>query len=170
MNPELWGFIGAIAGAIVGAAASIVTTIISGGHTRKLQEQSDSFQRSERARNFQRENLLEAQETLAAYMRLVGRAHLEDSTFFRQNPDPSARPILSADLNEEIMNSSRRLMLLTERIENEEIRNEIKKLRSSVNMVLDARSITEGENILSRSGSAFQHLMSSVGTVLRHLY
>jgi len=170
MNPELWGFLGAILGTIVGAGASIVTTIISGRHSRKLQEQSDSFLRKERARTFQRENLLEIQESLACYMRLIGRAHLEDAAFFRQNPGSTSRPRLSSELNEEILVSTRRLMLLTERIENDGIRNEIKNFRSSADKVFDAKSVSEGERILFGSTHTFQTLMSDIGTVLRRLY
>ena len=64
MNPESWGFIGTLIGAIVGASASILTTKINSKNAIKIQEEIERNTRKERFRNFQRDNILELQETL----------------------------------------------------------------------------------------------------------
>ena len=78
MEPVTWGFLGTIVGTIVGASASIITTLITGRYSIKLQKDAISHERNERAREFQRNNLLELQNVLSSHMRLVTRAHLED--------------------------------------------------------------------------------------------
>lgn len=85
MDAAIWGFIGTVVGTVVGASASILTTFINARNSARLQENADTLQRLERAREFQRTNLLELQEALSQHMRLIGRAHLEDVESFRKS-------------------------------------------------------------------------------------
>jgi hypothetical protein len=170
MDAAAWGFVGTIAGAIVGSLASVLTTFLTGANTRKLQSHSDSLLRLERFREFQRTTLLELQEALALNMRLVGRGHLEDLDSYHKNPQPTAWPKLSDALDQEIAQSNRRLSLLMERIANDDLRKLIKDLRPMMSDVLMARSAEESRVRFMATMAPFEKVMEELGTVLRSYY
>ena len=58
MEAALWGFLGTIVGAMV----SIATSWINSRNETERQRQANSFERLERARAFQRDNLLNLQK------------------------------------------------------------------------------------------------------------
>jgi hypothetical protein len=78
VDAAVWGFIGTILGAVVGASASVATTVIASKNAAAMQSQADSLDRSERSRAFQRDNLLATQEALQSVGRLVSRAFHHD--------------------------------------------------------------------------------------------
>lgn len=78
MEAALWAFLGAL----VGAAASIVTTWLNNTHAISRQRMADSLEREERARGFQRDNLLEVQEALETWIRFCARMLIEDQRAF----------------------------------------------------------------------------------------
>jgi hypothetical protein len=80
VDAALWGFLGAL----VGAGTSIATTWVSNRHEATRQRQADSLERVERARAFQRDNLLELQDTLQNAMRFCGRMLHEDQMAFKR--------------------------------------------------------------------------------------
>lgn len=67
MEPAIWGFVGTL----TGAAASIITTVIISRNQVQLQKENDSLERQERARAFQRENLLKIQDILQEALRFM---------------------------------------------------------------------------------------------------
>lgn len=169
MDSAIWGFIGTIVGAIIGASASILTTIINGRKSVQLQKERDNFERLERSREFQRNTLLELQDSLLQNLRLIARAHLEDLASYRQN-DGVRNNLLSAELNQDIMLSNRKNAILTERISDDELRNNLKKLRQDMNDVLLAKSENESLNKLQIVSSNFEKFMEELGVVLRNNY
>lgn len=162
------GFLGAILGAVVGAAASVVTTMVAARNSIRLQEHSDSLLRRERAREFQRTTLLELQEALVLNARLFVRAHLEDAASFRKNP--TAKPMLSDKLDDELAQSNRRVSLLTERVADDPLRERIKEVRKLMDKVVIARSLQESQSAAENFPVPFQGLMEHLGTVLRSHY
>ena len=170
MEPVTWGFIGTIVGTIVGTSASIITTLITGWNSRKLQQDAVSHERSERAREFQRNNLLELQDVLLSHMRLVTRAHLESIKSFRDSPNKSQRPLLSDELDQELLLSNRRLTILTERIANDPLRENIKALSSEMFSVIIAKSESESNVAIQNMASMFNNTIESLGVVLRANY
>jgi hypothetical protein len=170
MEPVTWGFIGTLLGTVVGASASIATTFITANNSRKLQEGAESIERRERARDFQRNNLLELQEALSTSMRLIGRAHLEDVKSFRKNEDDNRSSLLSEDLNQDLMASSRALAILTVRVSDESLRESLRALRSEMNNVLMAKNEVESSSALQRCSSDFEKTMENLGVVLRSAY
>ena len=170
MEPVTWGFIGTLVGTIVGASASIATTFITTSNSRKLKQDAASLERSERARDFQRNNLLELQEALSIGMRLIGRAHLEDINSLRKSENEGRNSLLSEELNLDLMISSRKLAILTERIADQSLRDSIKKLRTEMTNVLMAK--TEGESLetLQWASSTFEQTMEKLGIILRSSY
>jgi len=94
VEAALWGFLGAL----VGASASIATSWLNSRHEMARQHQADSLERIERARAFQRDNLLELQQLLQGMVRFSARAQLEDERAFRQSGEWG-----KALLSEEVM-------------------------------------------------------------------
>ena len=170
MGAASWGFIGTVLGAVVGASASILTTLISGRNSARLQEKADTLQRLERAREFQRNNLLELQDSLFQQMRMIGRAHLEDIEYFRKSESGERSNFLSEELNQELMLSNRKVAILTERISDDSLRNNLKELRRKMTNVLMARSENESREMLQQASDHFELFMGQLGVVLRSNY
>jgi len=169
MDAATWGFIGTVVGAVVGASVSILTTLISGWNSARLQNNADTLKRLERAREFQRNNLLEIQDSLAQYMRLVVRAHLEDVEFYRKD-DCIGSNFLSDELEQELMLSSRKLTILTERISDDVLRNNLKELRQKMTCVSMAMSEDESRIKLQNAGTGYEQFMEQLGVMLRNNY
>jgi hypothetical protein len=108
MDAATWGFIGTLAGAVIGATASICTTLVSSWNASRLQQNADYLERIERARAFQRDNLLALQDSLQDAMRLAARAHLEDAVAAN-----FGKSMLSEEVNQNILLSNRKLSILT---------------------------------------------------------
>ncbi|EKY4875663.1 hypothetical protein [Vibrio alginolyticus] len=170
MESLSWGFIGTIIGAVVGASASIFTSVIMASNARKLQLSAVSLERSEKAREFQRDNLLELQEALSYGMRLIGRAHLYDMEHFQKASENERVVLLPEELDQEIYNSSRQLSILTERIVNESLRKSIKRLRSLMTEVLMTRTEKDSLASINNAQTAYEDVMILLGKVLRDNY
>ena len=171
MGSALWGFIGTLVGAVVGASASILTTHISGRNSARLQEKEDTLQRLERAREFQRKNLLELQDSLLLHMRLIARAHLEDVKSFKEVDNNNKSNLLSTELNQELMVSNRKLTIITERIADDTLRDNLKELRNKMSdVVLKAKSVFESERMIQIASTRFEQFMVQLGVVLRSTY
>lgn len=169
MSPESWGFIGTLVGAIVGASVSILTTRINSKNAIQIQEDIEKNARRERYREFQRNNLLELQEKLAWAMRLVTKAYLEDLDNYEKSNNWKSS-LLSPALDEEIGNCFRELSIKTERIGENEIRNEIINLRKSMADLLMERTYEIAKQKQINLANAFSQLMPRLGKVLRDNY
>ncbi|MDP8203923.1 MAG: hypothetical protein P9L95_05275 [Candidatus Tenebribacter mawsonii] len=58
MNIGLLVILNSFIGVIIGASVSIITTLISSKNELRVKELSDSFARKEKARSFQKENVI----------------------------------------------------------------------------------------------------------------
>jgi hypothetical protein len=163
MDSAIWVFIGAI----VGAATSLLTTYINNRHAVRLQKETDVFKRSERAKEFQMNNLLELQESLLQHMRLVNSEHLEYMESLKKEGDWKRSDLLSKELDQEIMLSNRRLFILTERIKDNALRNNLDELHQKMNKISFAKSVTESIEILQTAATYFEQFMTQLGVVLR---
>ncbi|MEX1201370.1 MAG: hypothetical protein WEB02_11325 [Methylophaga sp.] len=169
MDPATYGLISTLVGVIVGAAASIVTTIITSRNNLKLQKDGDDLQRVERARAFQRNTLLELQENLQASMRNIGEMHHHDVVSFRKSGEWQ-KSLLGNELNERVLKVNQNLSLLTERIADDDLRNKVKVFRDTSSKILFTSSESEGDTRLSQSINDFNVLMEQIGKVLRDNY
>ena len=170
MEPVTWGFIGTIVGTIVGASASITTTLITGRYSRKLQQDAISHERSERAREFQRNNLLELQEAISSHMRLTTRAHLEYIKSYRDSSNQRKRPLLSDELDQELGLSNRRLTILTERVADDPLRESIKALSTEMFKVMMTKSESEINEAIQNLAPMCMKTMEGLGCALRTSY
>ncbi|WP_321279814.1 hypothetical protein [Marinifilum fragile] len=169
MDAAIWGFIGTIVGAVVGASASILTTSINGRNASKLQFKAEKYKRDERFREFQRENLLKLQNTLSNSMRLLGRAHLEDLNNFKA-ANKWRSQLLSEELDEEIRVSFRDLSILTERVSNDDLRKDLNSMKELMTSYILTQTKEEAEIQIQKSADDFTITMTKLGHDLRTLY
>jgi len=126
MEPAIWGFVGTI----IGAAASIITTVITNRNQFQLQKENDSLKRQERARAFQRDNLLKIQDTLQDALRFSGQAYLEFLKAYKKD-GKWGKVYLPGELDESIRLTNSRFVVLVERVSDEALRSELKTLQSN---------------------------------------
>lgn len=169
MDNSILGFIGVIAGAIIGASASIVTTILTSNNSVRLQRDTDALERMERARSFQRDTLLAVQDTLNEALRLMVQAHLEDLDAHRKGV-VWGRNDLSTDIAEKKMVTNQKLAALTERIADNSLRNELKALRSNIDTSSFSTSQDAAKNSLHNTVIQAEKLMEKLGLLLRSQY
>jgi len=169
MEPVTWGVIGTLVGAVVGASASIITSIIAANSSRKSLYDADNLKRIERAREFQRNNLLDLQEELHLQIRLAARVHLEDVKAFKSGAK-GLQNDLDNELDQQLMQSARKLNILVQRVSNDSLRNEIKEFRVLITNILLAKNEQESDRALEIASNAFEKIMDQAGNVLRSNY
>lgn len=170
MEPLTWGFIGTLVGAIVGASASIVTTVINTKNTHSLQQKADLAKKEDRLKEFQCNNLMQLQDELSSNARHVFQVHLSDITYYRQNPDSNKKPLLPKDLDASIRESNQRLSILTERVEDDTLRDNINNYRNFLTKVTLASSEDESDYAMDLAFQNLPKLMESFGVHIRNLY
>lgn len=169
MDGAAWGFIGALAGAIVGAFTSIATTVIANRNAAALQTRADSLERKERERTFQRETLLAAQDALQDLARQTSRAHHEDLLAHRRG-EPWGKSLLSDEVDECLGLANRRLFALVERIADDALRTELKEVHSKFTRTTMSGSEAEAHAHMQVSVAVFNRAMERLGAVLRTYY
>ena len=170
MEPVTWGFIGTIVGTFAGASASILTTVIAERSRRNIKRDEAASVREDRLREFQCDNLLTFQDVLSSAMRLVVKAHLEDMDHYRNRQSESEPAMLNCDLDNEIRLSNKELSILSERIADDSLRENINHLRTKMTAVVLAKSAAESERALDSLHYAFTDSMAKIGVVLRSTF
>lgn len=161
MEQLTWAFMGTVTGAVLGAGASIITTLIATSNAKKIQKYGAMAERSEKAKEFQRNNLLELQNAVSISMRLIGKVHLSDM----ENGQSS---LLPEELDNEVLDSNRQLSILTERIADDELRNAVKELRHRMTEVILAKTKSESLDAMKIASFTFEPTMEKLGEVLRN--
>jgi gas vesicle protein len=170
LEPVTLGFNGTIVGTVAGASASILTTVIAERNRRSIRRDEATYARAERAQEFQCNNLLKVQDVLSSTMRLMARANLEDMNHYRNWLSESEPAMLSEDLDNEIHLSNKELSILSERISDDLLRENIKLLQAKMSAVSVAKSAEESENALEALSYAFGESMAKIGIVLRNTF
>lgn len=165
MEAALWGFLGTL----VGAGASIATSWINNRDETVRQQQADSLERIERARAFQRDNLLKLQQTLQDAMRFCARVLHEDRIAFRQSGE-WGKALLSEEVSEGSRENNAKLMALTERVANDAVRAAVKSLQARLATYHTARSEAQAESVFNDATDAYLSLTERIGESLRSLY
>lgn len=169
MDESTWGFIGVLAGAIVGASASIVTTILTSNNAVRLQQNTDSQEQIERARTFQRETLLAVQNSLNDALHLMMKIYLAD---LGANDKGAVwrKSHIDKDIDERnrVINSN--LAVLTERIADDSLREELNRLRYNIAKASLAASREEAEAVVTNTFDQAEPFIKHLGIVLRNQY
>lgn len=170
MEALTWGFIGTLIGAVVGATASIVTTIINTKNTHALQLKADAAKKSGQHNDFQCENLMKVQDELSSNMRLIFEAHLSDVEHYRANPTSNKKPLLKESLDAKIRESNQQLSIITERVSDDALRSQIHEARDQLTNVVMASSENESVHAINHVTSNTSLLMSNIGVHIRNSY
>ncbi|PIB34585.1 hypothetical protein BFP72_03750 [Reichenbachiella sp. 5M10] len=155
MNEAIWGFIGAL----IGAGASILTTLINSRNSVKLQLKLEKVRRENLAKDFQRDNLLVIQEKLYHHFRLTLRAVLERGS----NNDS----LLNEELADNLSYSLRELTCFIERVEQQDLRNQLTEIKNDLATIPIAKSKDEGMDRLVTTSSQFDRTLQLLGQTLR---
>ncbi|WP_426486119.1 hypothetical protein [Flavobacterium sp. 2] len=169
MDPLTWGFIGTLVGTVVGASASISTTIINARTISKNQNKLEIYKRQEIFREFQRDNYLKIQESTYKAHRLVTLLHVEDMQNFKDSGQWQ-QGILNAENSNELLYTVQDLTMYLERIQNEKVREEIRKLTGKMLKVSHSSDWKEGNQLLAEINQDISIAMKILGTELRNNY
>lgn len=156
-------------GTLIGACVSIATTFLSNRHAISMQSSADAIQREEKARAFQRENLLACQDTMQLIGRLTAQAFHEEAVSWGQGT-PWGEHTFSKPLDDELAEQRRKFSILIERVADDKLRNELKLMSLSLSHVLLAESFEEANSRLTTAHEASANTMKLLGIVLRKTY
>jgi hypothetical protein len=169
MDPLTWGFIGTLIGTIVGASASILTTIINAKNSNKNLSDLENYKRLELLREFQRSNCLKLQEILSKAFRLVAILLLEDIKNYKITGEWQ-KSKLNSQSDMDFMFALRDLSIYYERIQDEDLRQELKNIKVKMSTVLMTSNISESNNIMLDLTNEFEKIMTVLGVELRKNY
>lgn len=164
MESAIWGLIGTI----IGAFTSIGTTLLTNWNTSKIKETEKKEERKDLANAFQRDTILNTQDELANYMRLVSVAYQE-----KLNSYLDGRPwviSVSENLDEKIRVSKMNISILIERITDEDLRKDLKKLKKIVTDSLLATSFEKAQESHYEAIIFSYECSEKLGEVLRSSY
>ena len=165
MESALWGFIGTL----IGVGSSVSTTYLTNKKSIDLQKDADLLKRNELSRVFQRETLLNLQDTLHETMRLIGQMHLEDTHNYKET-GIWGKSLFSEDINEGLMLSMRKISILKERISNNQLRLNLDDLHKDLCKPSFVKSKSESSKLLENILDKFESFMKELGIVLRENY
>lgn len=165
MEAAAWGFIGTV----VGALASVGTTLLTARHSNSIRKESVQLEREEKFRVFQRDTLLELQDALHDVMRLNGKAlHLD--TEAHMGGAEWGKTLLPEALNEDLRVARRRLGLVVERVGDDGMRAEIKAINLKLTHSTIARSRSDADRAFNEATAQYVAAMEHLGTLLRSQY
>jgi len=158
MDAGTWGFIGVF----VGAASSIATTFLLARNARLLQQETSSIERTERAREFQRTNLLELQERLLKQTMLT----LKYRTRSRRTEE-----FMTTAVSDEFIMSSQSLSFLTARIADQSLREMVERITHELNSTLmDDTGTDSADDAMAIIVKASNEAWVTIGVALRSNY
>ncbi len=163
MEAAIWGFIGTI----VGALASILTTFLVSWNNRWLQSDANKFKREEKRKEFQRTTLMQLQDAVMSAIRLAVRVHIEDTHYYRNNPDTDRPGLLPEELSNELMLSIQELNRLIERVDDDSLRINLKNLRIKICEIQRSTSESHSHALVQDANTAFGVVQEEIGAILR---
>ncbi|MEJ5148951.1 hypothetical protein [Comamonas sp. MYb396] len=169
MDSAVWGMIGTLAGAVVGSAASIFATWRASAVSYRMHDDKQKQERIERAKEFQRVTLLDLQESLHDLARMVSKAHEEQDLAFKSSGEWKS-DVLSAEVKELKRMAFRKVTILVERVENAQLRSDVKDFKSYVSPQMSIQNQAEAQKLQHEMMEIFRPLIEKTGTVLRSYY
>lgn len=165
MDPFIVGLIGII-GAIAGYIARVVEQWLRAGweadEARRVREEA----RQDKLDEIQRSNLLELQERLQEWTRAEAEIHLADRSALTEHGKVLQLP---PGLSDNEFERGRRLMFLTERVRDDDLRENLKALRSQAARDATLRN-RQGEDLtVERLDYEFAELMNEGIAVTQHV-
>lgn len=164
MDSAFWGLIGAV----IGAAASILTTKINARNNIELQLKSEEQRRRNRATDFQRDNIIKIQETIYTYLRLNMEAYLQINE--KTEAQNKVNAMLDQELNSNLENHTRDLAILIERVKNKDLRHRLNLTKKKLSKISFAKTKEERYEHLIDAINYWDVTMELVGCELRKMF
>lgn len=137
-------------------------------HHEREMAQVERQETSARARwDFQRTTLLELQDALSDFFRDTGRAHRLDVDASRQTGSYGAKGVFPEELDERINTRQRRVMVLSSRVEDDEVRSLVGGIINDSMSALTAKSEAEADTWFMGAVNAFGRVNDRIGESLR---
>ena len=134
---------------------------------RHARERSD--QRQERNAIFQRETMLDLQDAIMDLTRASGEIHFHDLKAAQENGGWKKLTQMKEGLSERTRLLQAKTSILLSRIDDKDIREKGKKLKSAVSQVAIATTQTKSEEALFEAGKLSDEINQRIGDVLRDL-
>lgn len=165
MEAAAWGFIGTL----VGAIASLAGTWLTNRHSQALHSLERKLIREERQRVFQRDTLIALQDALHDLLRHTARGHHEDTVAFHEGKKWGENQ-LSGVVDDGLMVGRRHMLILLERVSDDELRTEVKNLNTLLTDVNMARTMETADHLLGIATTQGIETLEKIGAVLRAQY
>jgi len=164
MEAMTWGFVGTL----VGAVASIATTVITSWNSLRISQNSKAQDREERARAFQRETLLELQVEIRNYLRACYQAYSLDTKNFKNTGQWGS--MLPEPLNDQLTELNAKTSILIQRVSNNELRGKLVELKKYATKCHLAKNEYDAGAFYVSYNELYEPLNEQLGEVLRNLY
>lgn len=168
MDAASWGFIGTLFGALVGAFASIATTFFNNRHAAKLHSRSSELARDEQRRIFQRQTLLEIQDTLPSLYGATLAVYKEWRAYFDERGRWDVE--LSDETDKAFRKATGSFGKLAERVADDALRDELKKVLKLTRKIKDLKKVEDALHILEGMSVGGENAVEHIGAALRAQY
>jgi len=135
---------------------------------REARESASRAQRFERRTNFQRETLLNLQDSVAKLARVTGKMNYLDSMEYRKTGKWGGQQF-PENLSDDAQQANVSVMLLTSRVRADDIRELAETFKDEANRVALCRNAEEAKDALNNMGMVLRSLYKRTGEVLRTL-
>ena len=168
MPAEAWGFIGVLSGAVIGATASIVATVLTNRHQGEQGRLAESRRREQNARDLQFENLRAlgdaANELILA---LIDYGSYQESAFARTGTwgAVDAPRMVEVTLDHGML----KMVQWSNRVWSDDVREAALTATGSLSDARAARSPDQARLAMTRGISDVQQLHERIGVVMRRL-
>lgn len=157
MDAATWGFVGVIVGGVITAVATVGVQWLRGTQDSKLDSLKRDDDRKVESDRVQRATLLELQERLNEWMRGCAKIYMADRAALRATGQMHQLPPAVSD---EAFEAGRRLMYLTERVTDDDLRTALRAVQS-----LSARQ--EAAHVVDREHTTMQSLEADWNELMR---
>lgn len=165
MEAAVWGFIGTV----VGALASLGGTWLTNRNASSLHAEALKIERDDKFRIFQRDTLIALQDAVHDLMRLIAKGHHEDTLAFRKSGE-WGKNYLSSEVSDGQMLARRHMLILLERVSDDELRSEVKQLNAKLTEVSFANSQDLANQIWDAASMQGLATLEQIGKALRAQY
>lgn len=122
----------------------------------------------QRRADFQRQTLIELQETCATLLRRTGQAHHSDEMAFKKTGEWQ-KTFIPDDVDEEYRNTQARTLVLLVRVRDAEVRQLVEDTKSQCNDVVQSPDRATSRRAASQMLGTYTDLNHRIGVVLREL-
>jgi hypothetical protein len=164
MDAMTWGFIGTI----IGAATSIATTWITNWNTFRISQNAKTQDQEERARNFQRETLLELQVEIRKYILACSRAYRSSMKIYDLTCEWQEH--IPENLDEQLFELNSKTSILIQRVSNDKLRCKLDELQTAATKCNRSKNECEAEKYYVNYSDSYEKVHEQIGKELRNLY